>query len=342
MKGERHDWLDLVRALGASTVAEGLKQLGELRAQLAVQTERVHFLEAQLVEIHCGECGGTMLKHANGCPEVTRQENHCGGGEGPASRGAGATGAELNRHSTPGLPASGNQSPPAASTQQVPAPIASGKADPCSCNEKGPTYCPTHSPRTGQSEHVCQHDAAWDWVHEESRVCHALWDAGFAGPQSAELGAIMMAAKQICIRAWLAGNEAAHEGEYEPNQSIQVAGASLRVTDERGRCLHTYTKSTPDGPVCKVCNLGVAQSEHVDFRKRDLIDALAEVDRLRPFEEAFKKATERPERVCGATIHTSDVTGPIQRARCVLAVGHSGACYWERVPTERPEPGSSG
>ena len=46
---------------------------------------------------------------------------------------------------------------------------------------------------------------AWDWVYEGNRVCMALWEAGFSGTQSAENGPIMMAAKQVCVEAYLAG-----------------------------------------------------------------------------------------------------------------------------------------
>lgn len=46
-----------------------------------------------------------------------------------------------------------------------------------------------------------------DQVH----VCMALWEAGFAGPESAERGAIMMAAKGKVSDAFEAGFRAARE-----------------------------------------------------------------------------------------------------------------------------------
>lgn len=47
-------------------------------------------------------------------------------------------------------------------------------------------------------------EAAWNWT-ESAHVCMSLWEAGFCGPESAERGPIMMAAKEKAVEAFLAG-----------------------------------------------------------------------------------------------------------------------------------------
>jgi hypothetical protein len=55
--------------------------------------------------------------------------------------------------------------------------------------------------------------ATIEWTEaDDSRVCMALWDAGFCGPESAEGGPIMMEAKRIAMEAFYAGSGRSRQG----------------------------------------------------------------------------------------------------------------------------------